>query len=209
MHKHHSKRAVRFSSPALPGRQRRRKAFLAKWSKVDWSKQNVVLAEELGLSRERLRQIRQEIGAPKPPQPHLSRKSVAALQWAKEHLEEIKGLSAPEVGRKYGLKRYWHQSAVGAFLRPLLRNGRYFRKHRWDLMDFNLPNHNLERIWRLPLHMVGSYRRRNGRPASKWYFKDGPQYTKLSGRRQPQAYARAVRAEERKAKIYFSQAAKT
>ena len=39
--------------------QFRRKAFLAKWSKLDWSKQNSELADEAGVCRERIRQIRQ------------------------------------------------------------------------------------------------------------------------------------------------------
>jgi hypothetical protein len=43
----------------LSFRQLQRKAFLAKWSKVDWSKQNCELADQKGLSGERIRQIRQ------------------------------------------------------------------------------------------------------------------------------------------------------
>src|SRR5713101_2843474 len=51
-----------------PSRQQlRRKAFLAKWSAVDWSKQNTELGAEMGLSRDRIRQIRQLVGAPKSP----------------------------------------------------------------------------------------------------------------------------------------------
>jgi hypothetical protein len=40
---------------------------LAKWRSWDWSKRNVVLAGETGLSRERIRQIREMLGVPKGP----------------------------------------------------------------------------------------------------------------------------------------------
>ena len=81
--------------------QLRRKAFLAKWSKVDWSKLNCELADETGLSRERIRQIRQRVGAPKPTHRSRRRKTAKALQWAKDNLEKLKGLSKAELTRKY------------------------------------------------------------------------------------------------------------
>jgi hypothetical protein len=115
---------------------------------VDWSKQNCELADETSLSRERIRQIRQQLGAPKPAHRHSRmRKSARALQWAKDNLEKLKGSSIAELGRKHGLSR-WRGSAVYQFLKPFLRDGR--RKHRWGLMNFSLPNRDLERIWRLP-----------------------------------------------------------
>ena len=94
-------------------RQLQREAFLAKWSKVDWSKQNCELADEMGLSRERIRQIRQEVGASKPTHLHRRiRKSAQALQWAKDNLEKLRGLSLAELGRKYGLSRGDRKSVV-------------------------------------------------------------------------------------------------
>src|SRR6266516_4450740 len=54
-HKFQSAKTIMTSLPALSFRQLRRKAFFAKWSAVDWSEQNVELAAETGLSRERIR----------------------------------------------------------------------------------------------------------------------------------------------------------
>ena len=88
----------------LSPRQLKRKAFLAKWSKVDWSKQNCELGDEMGLSGERIRQIRQRLGAPNATHHNRKRNTRQALQWAKGHLDELKGLSPAELGRKYGLK---------------------------------------------------------------------------------------------------------
>ena len=185
-------------------RQLQRKAFLAKWSKVDWSKRNIELAEEIGLSRERIRKIRQQVGAPKPTHRNRrKRKAAQALQWAKDNLEKLKGVSIAELGRKYGLSR-WQGSAVYQFFKPFLRDGR--RKHRWDLMNFRLPNRDLERIWRLPYNMAGPHRVRKQFQQPKWYFGRGRRYKHFSGQGQLKAYRRAVKAEERNAARYFAQA---
>jgi hypothetical protein len=187
-------------------RQLQRKALLAKWSKVDWSKSNAELADAAGLSRERLRQIRQRVGAPKPTHlHHRVRKSAEALQWAKDNLEKLKGLSLSELGRKYGLSR-WQGSAVYQFLKPFLRNGRHATKHPWDLMNFSLPNGDLARIWRLPYSQVASHRSDNQRGRSRWRLKLESVCLRFRGRGQLQAYHRAVKAEERNAARHFAQA---
>ena len=80
------------------------------------------------------------------------------------------------------------------------------RKHRWGMMNFRLPNRDLERIWRLPSNTAGSYRRRNQRLPPRWSFKRG--HPQFSGRRQLQAFHRAVSAEKRSAAGYFAQAAR-
>jgi hypothetical protein len=184
--------------------QLRRKAFLAKWSKLDWSKQNSALADEMGVCREYIRQIRHQVGAPKPAHPLRRRKSVKALQWAKDNLDKLKGLTGAELGRKYGLSPHWQNGPLYPFLKPFLRDGRLIRKHRWDLMNFRLPNRDLERIWRLPRNMVASYRFRMQRPRATWCFRPGPGCTHFSGRGERQAYQRTVKAEERKAARYFA-----
>ena len=186
--------------------QRRRKAFLAKWSKLDWSKQDVELADEMGLSRERIRQIRKQVGAPEPTHHRRSRKTAQALQWAKDKLDKFKGLSAAELRRKYGLSRYWQTGLLYQFLKPLLRDGRRIRKHPWDLMNFRLPNRGLERIWRLPYNLAGLYRWRKRRPPSPWRIKPGTGDIQCSGRGQLQAHHWRVKAEERNAARLFAQA---
>jgi hypothetical protein len=177
---------------------------MAKWAKWDWSKSNAVLADEMGLSRERLRQIRQLVGAPKPAQRrHRMAKSIKAMQWAKDNLDKLKGLSRVELVRKYGFSR-WQGSTLYQFLKPYLRDGR--RKHRWDLMNFKLPNCDLERIWKLPGNMAGSYRYRKRLPRPTWYSRRGRGYAKPRNRGQLHAYRRTLNAEKRNAAKYFAQA---
>jgi hypothetical protein len=189
----------------LSRRQLQRKAFLAKWTKVDWSKQNCELADETGLSGERIRQIRQQLGAPKPTHPDRKRKTRQAMQWAKDNLEGLKGLTPEELRRKYGLSRHWQSGPLYPFLKPFLRDGGLKRKHPWGRMNFRLPNRDLARIWRLPPNQVSKNRLKKQRPPPTWRCKPGSAGIQFSGRGQPQAYQRAVKAEERKAARYLAQ----
>jgi hypothetical protein len=190
--------------PAL--RQLKRKALMAKWSKVDWSKQDCKLADEMGLSRERIRQVRQRLGAPKSTHPGRKRKFAQALQWAKDNLEKLRGLSGAEVARKYNRSRSSRHGALYEFLKPFLRDGRIIRKYPWHLMDLRLPNRDLEHIWRLPNYGLSKYRWKKRHPPPTWRVKPVTWEIQFSGPRELQAYRRAVKAEERNAARYFAQA---
>jgi hypothetical protein len=169
---------------------------------VDWSKPNCQLADEMGRSGERIRQIRQELDAPSAAHPRRRRRSVAALQWAKDNLDKLKGMTGRELGRKYGLSPRWQYGPLYQFLKPFLRDGQFLPKHRWDLMNFRLPSADLDRIWKLPCHMAASHRYRKQSPPPVWSFQGG--HPRFSGRAQLQAYQRAVKAEERNAARYFA-----
>jgi hypothetical protein len=155
----------------LSRRQLRRRAFLAKWSQVDWSKQNWELADEMDRSRERIRQIRKQLEAPESTHHRRPCRTAHALRWAKDNLDKLKGLSAAELGRKYGLSGGWRGGPLYPFLKPFLRDGRRIRKHRWDLMNFSLPDRSLDRIWKLPYGLARAYRWRKRRPPPVWHFK--------------------------------------
>jgi hypothetical protein len=191
-------------SVPLSRRELQRQAFFAKWNKIDWTKQDIQLAAEIKLSRERIRQIRLRLGAPKSPHHREIRKSTLALQWAIDNQDKLLGLSQAEITRKYGLRMDDRSGALYQFIKPLLRNGNLFRKHRWDLMNFDLPNHDLERVWNVPRNMLGSYRRRNRRPPPRWPFHGS--YPQFTGQREFQAYRRALKAEERYAARHFARA---
>jgi hypothetical protein len=131
---------------------------------------------------------------------------IAALRWAEENLDELKGLSGAELGRKYGLRPQWKAGPLGAFLKPFLRDGRLSPKHRWDLMNFKLPSRDLERIWRLPRNLAAGYRWTRRLPPPKWRYKPESVRLRFKGRRQLQAYHQTVKTEERKAARHFAQA---
>jgi hypothetical protein len=191
----------------LSFRQRQRKVSLAKWSKVDWSKQDCVLADELRVNAETIRQVRQQLAAPKPTHPKRRRKTTRALQWGKDNLDKLKGFSGAELQRKYGLKDSWRHPPLYWFLKPFLRNTIHATKHPWGRMDFHLPNGDLARIWRVPYSQVASHRSENRRSRPRWRRK--PESAGIIFRRQRQllAYLRAMKAEEKKAARYFAQVA--
>jgi hypothetical protein len=198
-------RALKPGSSKSSWRRQQREAYLAKWRSWDWSKQDVELAREMGLSRERIRQIRQLLGAPRSPHhgclPATHRhNTLVALQWAIENLDRLKGLSGRELTRQYG---FLPCSPVYEFLRTkgVLRNGNY--KHRWDLMNWELPSLVLERVWELPFHSAADYRFRKRPARPKWTLFGG--LAALQGRGELRAYNRAVQAEERKAAKYFAE----
>jgi len=190
-------------------RSKFKEPFRAKWRSWDWSKQDIELARETGLSRERIRQIRLLLGIPKSPhhgsRPASRRQYALALQWAAENLDRLRGLSAAEVERKYGHKRH---SRVCVFLKTkgVLRDGNLLRKYRWDLMNFELPNGVLQRIWKLPSYRATTYRSRKCLPAPRWNLIGGR--AALPRRGELRAYHRAVQAEERKAAKYFAESSR-
>lgn len=200
----------RIGAPKSPRFHKYRSKFieptLAKWRSWDWSKQNFELAQETGLSRERIRQIRQLLGAPRSPhhrsRPAISRRDTLTVQWATENLDRLSGLSWTEVEREYGFKRHWQ---VYAFLKAkgVLRHGNRIRKNRWRLMNFELPNWVLERIWKLPLYRANGHRWRKHLPTPRWNLRRGRAARPRGG--ELRAYNRAVQAEERKAAKYFAE----
>jgi len=178
-------------------RQLQRATNIAKWRAMDWSKQDGDLAVEMRLSKERIRQIRMLVGAPKSINHRKVRKHVREFQWCKENLNKLKWLSVPEVRQKYGL-RIAQSTSLYLFLRRHLRGSKY----PWHLVNFDLPSAVLDRIWRLPHNLAASNRSRNKRQNPRWAFMG--RQPKLKSRAQHQAYQRAVKAEERKAAVYYS-----
>jgi len=186
------------STPPSPRRLRRQR-FLAKWRAWDWTKQNVELAAETGLSTERIRQIRRILGAPPSPY-HLQRPAVRRLlAWAKDNLDKLRGMTWREIQQMHGL-----DVARGGRLYDFLRQHKVCRfgnlRHPWDQMNFELPSSVLQRVWKLPRNMVASYRLRKGLAPARWPLKGRLAYLRKRG--PLRGFLRAVKAEEKKAQRY-------
>ncbi len=87
VNKRRSAKAVKGGVRPPSQRELAHKASLAKWAKWDWTKRDFELADETGRSRERIRQVRKMVGAPKPKGPCSARHTVAALRWATETIQ--------------------------------------------------------------------------------------------------------------------------
>ncbi len=183
---------------------KRKRLFLTKWRRLDWSKQDIELAQKTGLSRERIRQIRKSLGASKSPQHNRKlaplRKTKLLLEWVKTNLNRFKGMSRAEVARKYGMGT---TTRICSILRAegVLQDGRQFRLYRWDLMNFDLPGRTLEQIWKVPLYRATQYRCLHRLPKAKWKLGRGMTMPRM--RQELPAYNRAVREEETRAVEWF------
>ncbi len=190
-------------APAPSRRQIRHAAWVAKWRAVDWTRQNVELAAETGLTHERIRQIRQILGVRRSPRHWRHRATAAVLEWVRNNAGKLRGLTAEEAREKYGLHIY-----PGSPLQKYLKTHRLLRdarcKHPWKQMNFALPNCELDRIWRLSRNLSASHRWLAGLPPGRWQITAG--LDPLRKRGQLRAYLRAVKAEERKAERYYATA---
>ncbi len=195
------KQAKSSQAPPPGRRQMLHAAYLAKWRQVDWTKQNIEIATETGLTPERIRQIRRMLRVRPSPRHGRQHSTRAGLQWARENFARLQGLTYEEVQKEFGrsinrsglLYRYLKEHKA-------MRDSRV--KHPWARMNFALPSQDLGRIWRLPFNMAASYRYRKGIAGPRWSYKGGPE--PLQERRHRRAYLGAVHAEERKAQEFFA-----
>lgn len=78
----------------------RGQASAVDWSSVDWTQQDTAIAENIGLSRERVRQVRKKLG--KPPSPYHRQGDIG--RWAIDNREKISGMAIKDIHRICPLK---------------------------------------------------------------------------------------------------------
>src|SRR2546430_12398871 len=170
----------------------------AGWKRVDWRKQDGVIAQTMEIPGDRVRQVRKMLGAPPPANPYRHRVTNARLATVEARRAELKGLNLKNAARLLGFKNS-PSPAVLQMLKDshLVVDGR--RKHPWSKMNFELPNMTLERIWKLPEQKAAHYRYLNRLGKPRWNLRGGPSRNRNWPGDNPK-YRQAVRAEERKAK---------
>lgn len=82
-------------SPDVPYKNRRPR--FVRFANVDWSKRDVELAAELGVSRERVRQVRKAKQDRRATYYHKADNAIAVLEWASPIREQLAGKTAIEV----------------------------------------------------------------------------------------------------------------
>lgn len=140
------------------------KPSLVDWDNVDWSQRDAEIARGLGVSRERVRQVRRKrgIGAPATP----VRRFAAFIA---ANPQRVASLTVQEAvlatGETLGL-----QAA-----RRVLRNAgiKPVRKKHGPAFDWRIPNRDLAAIWGVPSHFVAVTRRRLGVGPAKWNLRGG------------------------------------
>lgn len=148
-----------------------RKLTDEEWRALDWTKQDAALAREIGVSRERVRQVRLELGKPKAKR-HRARLSTPVRDAILAKLKSADGLTMREVAAATGSTLpYVYQ--VGRMIGYQFRNDRGTMP--WHLMNWDLPNTTLQQVWGLappPSQRDGfapaQARHRLGYPKAKW-----------------------------------------
>lgn len=67
------------------------------WGKADWNLRDVDLANNFGICRERVRQMRNLLSKPASPSKHLVQGTVAAIRWLRENREAANGLMLKDI----------------------------------------------------------------------------------------------------------------
>ena len=159
------------------------------YSKVDWNKQDVVIADELGISRERVRQKRLELNIPKPAIRRwcFRKKNHLFLSFINNHSSEFKDKTAKEILeliRQQGIQEGTLNSLVAKLneLRIPFRKKNLLKYH-WKEINWDLPNLYISQIWKIKGLYVGTHRYRNQKPSPKWnvqfgWNKDNPELLK-------------------------------
>ncbi len=128
----------------------------AHWDNVDWAKQDIALAEELGVSRERVRQKRNALGKLKP-ESHRKHRISVSVQYAGSPIVK----EAEFISKKYGISLF--KILKLKFDKLTARSIWNFRRreftenlrkqmfsHPFKFINWDLPSCVLSKIWGIP-----------------------------------------------------------
>lgn len=134
-----------------------------KWFKVDWRYRDRVIAKRLGVTRQRVNQMRQKLGKPPGVWPRT----------LKERVLELAGTrSAPDIARELGVPKtqvYGVLTDAGVRARPADRRAGMERpelwKYAWDSVDWaNETDTEIARRLGCSRPIVTLFRKRRGKP---------------------------------------------
>lgn len=108
------------------------KRKLIRWGTVDWSLQDIVIAEKKGVSRERVRQVRRDLGEEKPDRSRCRRES--AYKFIKKL--DTPTLTLREIEKKTGytsghIRNVLEKLELSCRFEDLRRCGKY----KWDTVE--------------------------------------------------------------------------
>ena len=169
----------------------------AQWEKVDWAERDADIARELGVSRERVRQVRADRQAGPSSHRKLVRKFVG---WCKARRGDLHGQTVAAVVAKFG------GGLSQQVARRIMRTAGvepHDPGERWREAEWRLPNRDLADIWGASPKYVANIRARLQVGHAKWDSRNGavndPRYRKaLTGERKK---AQQVKRAQKKMKV--------
>lgn len=140
---------------------------------IDWEMtKDIDIANQLGVSRERIRQLRDTLNKPDCKVHRLRSASIVAYKWLTDHREELEGKTKREISELFNASHEGWANRT-EFYRFLDRMGiktdpkpSRKAKHDVDKFNFKLPNIVLSMVYGIPTYMIANERNR-------WY-KDRP-----------------------------------
>ena len=166
-------------------------------AQIDWRKPNNLLAEELQLSGERVRQLRVEQNAPAPLLSNLALKHVRHRWAILEKQQAIRGLQPKSASVVLGFDLSANKSAARFARQHGMVVQKRMSQHPWSFLNWKLPDSDLGRIWRIKPKVVSVARAKQKRGRAEWLphknaHKSDLQYLKALADEQTKANGVAV-----------------
>ena len=162
----------------LPGLSKhRRKIDPAKLAAVDWEfTKDLDIASQLGVSRERVRQLRNDTQKPACLVAGLGANNTECYKWIVKNKETLEGKSRREISEMFDNehKSLLNRTEIYKVIKKtgirvsLERESRKDCSHLYDKINFDLPNIVLQMIYDLSFNSVGSYRNRMMKDGPRW-----------------------------------------
>jgi hypothetical protein len=168
------------------------------YDRLDWTKQDIELARETGYSRERIRQVRVQLGKPKSPnhkrypQTEMQKAMDALLA---QHVMEENGrgriwIPKREIAKRTGYSPLTVQIKLSQF--GISANCR--EKADWANVDWGLNNKLLGEIWGIKHNLVSMHRYLHDCQSPEFFQPNGPRYRAWLAK--PATQARIARQRE-------------
>jgi hypothetical protein len=158
----------------FPDRRRRGRVSTTQWDSVEWGLRDAVIARELGVSRERVRQVRAVRGM--GPSEH--RASVQRFeQFVAAEAQRLHGLPIAQIIREYGSDlspQIARRIARAAGVRP------HDPESRWRNVDWRLTNRDLAVVWGTSPKYIANVRARLGVGPAHWDARSTRNITEVS-----------------------------
>jgi hypothetical protein len=118
------------------------------WDTVDWTLRDRDIAEQVGVSRERVRQIRKKLNKPESPDKWESSIRIKLKKFILENRDTLIGLPLREVIRRSELKATPY--IAGEIMKELeipVRQPGCPSSYPWETMNWDLPNSDIAKAW--------------------------------------------------------------
>lgn len=144
-----------------------------KWDSVDWAQtKDVDIARQFGVTRERIRQLRAQLGKPDCMVKGLGSKAIEVLRWVRENRESLNGKSMREVSELVphtGMVRsqvYELLHRTDVVFGPDVR--KTYKGFNWDVLNWKLPNIVLGLIYGFPEYRIAITRNQRYKVYPDW-----------------------------------------